>query len=71
MKIVLRATRSQQMALIDVLLTYMRLKDEPQEFLNVSEDVVTTTSDLLTFVSGMQEVEMERNPDNAASPGSV
>jgi len=59
------------MALIDVLLTYMRLKDEPQEFLNVSEDVVTTTSDLLTFVSGMQEVEMERNPDNAASPGSV
>lgn len=50
-QIVLRLTRSQQMALIDVLIGYVRLNDQPQEFLDVSHDVTTTSGELLRLVS--------------------
>lgn len=50
-QIPLTLTRSQQMALIDVLICYVRLPDQPQEFLNVSEDITTTSGELLRLVS--------------------
>lgn len=47
---VLRITRSQQMAMLDVIGRYMRLKDEPQRFCNVENDEITETPDLMTLV---------------------
>jgi hypothetical protein len=46
----LRLTRSQQMALLDILLVYVRLPDEPQEFVDVLRDVTTTTGELLQLI---------------------
>ena len=50
-QVMLRLTRSQQMALIDVLICYVRLHDQPQEFLDVSKDHTTTSGELLRLVS--------------------
>jgi hypothetical protein len=50
-EILIRLTRSQQMALIDVLITYIRLADEPQEFVDVVEDVTTGTGQLLHLIA--------------------
>jgi hypothetical protein len=57
-RVVLRLTRSQQMALADILLAYIRL-DEPQEFVDCSspECVTTTTADLLALVTDLRELE--------------
>lgn len=60
MTIVLRLTRSQQMALLDVLIAYVRDTDLPQEFLDVSADVTTTTGELLRLVSSLDEIELAR-----------
>jgi hypothetical protein len=62
MTIALRLTRSQQMALIEILVAYTR-SGEPQEFVNVSNDPETTTTvgDLLTMIS-----EPHREPTNPA-----
>ena len=57
-KIVLRITRSQQMALTDILSRYMQLQDEVQEFIDCGEDVTTTTGELLTLVMDMREIEL-------------
>jgi len=46
-------TRSQQMALIDILMIYIRQTDEPQEFLDVSTNATTTTGELLRLVSSV------------------
>lgn len=61
MTIVFRITRSQQMALIDVLVAYAR-SNEPQLFADCSsaEEVTTSTGDLLQLVSTMQELEETR-----------
>lgn len=56
-KVVLRLTRSQQMALLDILVAYCRLPDQSQEFVDVIEDVTTTTGELLTVVADLSEVE--------------
>lgn len=50
-EILLRLTRSQQMALIDLLIAYIRLPDEPQEFVDVAEDVTTGTGQLLHLIA--------------------
>lgn len=50
-EILLRLTRSQQMALIDVLIAYIRLPDEPQEFVDVVEDVTTSAGQLLHLIT--------------------
>ena len=47
----LRLTNSQRMALTDVLLSYIQLTDQPQEFLDVAKDITTTTGDLLRLVT--------------------
>jgi hypothetical protein len=62
MTIVLRLTRSQQMALVDILIAYCRLKDEPQEFVDVVKDCTTTTGELLALVADLREVELEPRP---------
>jgi hypothetical protein len=48
-------SRSQQMALIDIVLSYARIANQPQEFVDctTAEAVTTTTGDLLTLVSSM------------------
>jgi hypothetical protein len=38
------------MALLDILLVYVRLPDEPQEFVDVVHDVTTTTGELLQLI---------------------
>lgn len=57
MKFKLEITRGQQMALIDILISYMHmLKDEPQNFANCSEapPVVTTTAQLLELIQNAE-----------------
>lgn len=49
--VILRLTTSQRMALTDVLLSYIQLRDQPQEFLDVVNDITTTTGDLLRLVT--------------------
>lgn len=56
--VVLRLTRSQQMALIDILISYIRL-DEVQTFVDISADTTTTTGELLSLVSSLQEIEVQ------------
>ena len=56
-KIVIRLTRSQQMALANILVHYALLKDQPQNFVDLAEDVVTTTGELLTLFTDLREVE--------------
>lgn len=60
--VVLRLTRSQQMALIDVLLEYARDPEKPQLFVDCSSDegTATTTGDLLVLVSDLRELEVTR-----------
>jgi len=59
MTIVLRITRSQQMALLDILITYSRLA-ECQLFVDCSSDppVETTLGDLIAVVGDLKEVEL-------------
>jgi hypothetical protein len=56
--IVIRLSRSQQMALADILVHYALLKDEPQSFVDLVEDHITTTGELLTLVTALREVEL-------------
>lgn len=55
--VVLRLTRSQQMALIDILIAYIRT-DEVQSFVDVGNDVTTTTGELLSLVADVRELEV-------------
>jgi hypothetical protein len=56
--IVLRLTRSQQMALVEILVAYIRMKDQVHEFVDVINDRTTTTGQLLGLVSDFREVEI-------------
>lgn len=56
--VVVRLTRSQQMALIDILIAYTRSGDV-QTFVDCCRDVTTTTGDLLQIVGNMRELEVE------------
>jgi len=57
--IVLRLTRSQQMALSLILVEYARRPDATQEFHDMTnDDHVTTLGELLTLVCEMREVEL-------------
>lgn len=56
--LVVRMTRSQQMALVDILVAYMRIDDEPQEFVDVSTDTTTTPGELLRLIGDMRELEI-------------
>lgn len=49
--VMLILTRSQQMALTEILATYMRT-DEVQSFIDVLNDTETTTPELLRLVMG-------------------
>ena len=55
--VVLRLTRSQQMALVDILIAYMR-SDDVQEFVDVAADVTTTPGELLRLVGDLREMEV-------------
>ncbi len=59
MRIMLRLSRSQQMALADILMTYMRLENQPQNFIDCSTGTTTTTGELLTLVTDLRELEAE------------
>jgi hypothetical protein len=61
--VVLRLTRSQQMALVDILIAYVR-SDDVQEFVDVANDVTTTTGELLRLIGDVRELEVE---DEAAT----
>jgi hypothetical protein len=50
--VTLRLTRSQQMALVDVLIAYVRNLELPQIFIDQADDVTTTSGELLRLVSG-------------------
>jgi hypothetical protein len=54
--VVLRLTRSQQMALVDILVAYIRT-DEAQEFVDLSTDTKTTTGELLSLVASVDRIE--------------
>jgi hypothetical protein len=58
--VVLRLTRSQQMALTEIVLAYSRL-EEPQEFVDCSSPdcVTTTTGELLTLLTDLRELEVK------------
>jgi hypothetical protein len=56
-EVVMRLTRSQQMALVDILVAYMRT-DEPKEFVDVTTDTTTTPGDLLRIVGDLRELEV-------------
>jgi hypothetical protein len=58
--VVLRLTRSQQMALVDILVAYMR-SDDVQEFVDVCADVTTTPGDLLRICGDVREMEVEKS----------
>jgi hypothetical protein len=57
-RVIIRLNRSQQIALVNILVHYILLKDQPQNFVDVVNDVTTTTGELLTLVTYMSEVEM-------------
>jgi hypothetical protein len=57
--VTLRLTRSQQMALVDILVAYIRT-DDAQEFVNVSADTTTTTGELLSLVASVDHVELPK-----------
>lgn len=56
--VVLRLSRSQQMALVDILIAYMVRGDDVQEFLDVSTGTTTTVGDLLRIVGDLRELEV-------------
>jgi len=56
--VVLRLTRSQQMALVDILIAYVR-SDDVQEFVDVANDVTTTTGELLRLIGDVRELEVK------------
>jgi hypothetical protein len=56
--VVLRLTRSQQMALVDILISYIR-SDDVQEFIDVTNEVTTTTGELLRLIGDVRELEGE------------
>lgn len=45
-----KLTESQRMALVDILIVYIRL-DEPQEFVDVVRNVTTKTGELLKLMA--------------------
>jgi hypothetical protein len=57
--ILLRLTRSQQMALVDVLIAYIRLGDQPQEFDDVLREVTTGTGELLHLIAQAGHPEVQ------------
>jgi hypothetical protein len=60
--VVLRLTRSQQMALVDILVAYLR-SDGVQEFVDVCADVTTTPGDLLRICGDLREIEVTHAQD--------
>lgn len=58
MTIILRLTRSQQMALTSLVADYMRMDQATEVFIDVSSDVETTPGELLALVSDMKEIEL-------------
>lgn len=67
-QLLLRLTRSQQMALIDVLIAYVRLADQPQEFVDVANNVTTTTGELLRLACAelQPDAQTKLQPDAQA-----
>jgi hypothetical protein len=64
MMVVVRLTRSQQMALLDVLMAYSLNQEQPQEFVNCSTVPPTTTTvgDLLLLLNDVAEFEVRSEP---------
>lgn len=56
-RVVVKLTRSQQMALVDILVAYMRT-DEPQEFVDVTTDTTTTPGDLVRLIGDTSNLEV-------------
>jgi hypothetical protein len=56
--IVLRLTRSQQMALVDILIDYVRQPDSIQTLIDVQNDTETTVGELLSLVASTREIEL-------------
>ena len=56
-EVVVRMSRSQQMALVDILIAYMRSNDV-QEFVDVLTDTTTTPGDLLRIVGDLRRLEI-------------
>ena len=56
--VVVRLTRSQQMALVDILIAYMRSGDV-QEFVDVTTDTTTTPGDILRIVGDLRVLEVK------------
>lgn len=52
-----KLTRSQQMALIDILVSYMH-SDGPQEFVDVQTDTTTTPGDLVRLIGDTDGLEV-------------
>jgi hypothetical protein len=52
-------TRSQQMAILDILLAYARLPNEPQIFVDILTDTHTTTGDLLLHFTNAEPRDMQ------------
>lgn len=74
---ILRMTRSQQMALLSIIMTHAGNEAEPQQFINCSEDpaVTTTSGELLQMVMEARVVDdskikdmQERLAENKLSP---
>jgi hypothetical protein len=59
-RIVLRITRSQQMAILDALIEHMRCSDHTENFVNCSASppTETTLGELLNLFSDTSEVEL-------------
>lgn len=55
--VILRLTRSQQIALVDILIAYMR-SDDVQEFVDISSEITTTPGELLRLVGEQRVLEI-------------
>lgn len=56
--VVLRISRSQQMAILDVLMEHMRCPNHTEEFIDVSTDTTTNYGDLLTVFGDTSEMKL-------------
>jgi hypothetical protein len=57
---IIRLTRSQEMALIEILVSYARSGDV-QEFVDISTDTATTVSELLTLIAENRDMTPDRD----------
>lgn len=56
-RVILKLTRSQQMALVDILIAYMR-GDDVQEFVDVTTNTTTTPGELLRLIGDTSHMEV-------------